>query len=108
MSINWFERVAMTPERQAVYEAMEAADEGLGPRAYRTLLLVGDGQPTALDDVLWLLADEIAPPLVEFKLDEYCRLSARGRAIYDAANRGDHVAIFGLTTLPHLRTAGLN
>ena len=103
--------VAMTPQRWAVYDAMDREDEGLGPRAFRTLLQVGDGDARLNPkDAAWLY-DPVYPEgpcLVEWVgIRAGYRLSAFGQRLYDAANRGDWETIARLTTNPNI-DGGLN
>jgi hypothetical protein len=104
MTDLWIANVAMTPARRAVYDAMEREDEGLGPRAFRTLLQIGDRDiRLRAHDAAWLFYDDEGLPLVEWLgiADGY-RLSAFGRALYDAANRGDWETIVRQTTNPNI------
>lgn len=96
----------MTPQRRAAHEMMEMLDEGIGPRAFRTLLQIGDNDPRLRpNDAAWLSDDLYpeGPMLAEWiGIRAGYRLTAFGRRLYDAANRGDWQAIVKLTTDPNI------
>jgi hypothetical protein len=97
--MRWFDQTHMTHARWVCYQAMEVHDEGLGPRAYRTLLQIGDKDTRVRpDDAAWLWDDEMGPPMVEWLgvRDGYT-LSAFGQKLYAAANDGDVTTIIRLT-----------
>src|SRR6187200_196018 len=109
--MSWNANVNMTPPRQRVSAIMDQTDEGLGPRAFRTLLQVGDGDARLKPaDAAWLF-DPVYPEgpcLVEWVgIRAGYRLSAFGQRLYDAANRGDWETIARLTTNPNI-DGGLN
>ena len=93
--------VRMTPERQRVRSAMSVHDEGLGPRAYACLLQLADGRQPHSVDVEWL-TDGVESPSIARMGAGGCELTAYGRLLADAANRGDVEMMFALTTLPDL------
>ncbi len=97
----WFAETRKTPERVHVYNAMVAMDEGLGSRAYRCLLQLADGDALKPDDVEWL-TDGVEPSPIARMGDRGCELTALGKLLADAANRGDVQMMLGLTTLPGL------
>lgn len=102
----WFEQTNMNDQRSAAYAMMDLLDEGLAPRAYRTLLQIGDNDPRLMPaDAAWLF-DPLYPegaPLVEWQgIQAGYALTAFGQQIYNAANRGDWKTIVKLTTDPNI------
>ena len=100
MTDMWITNVDMTPQRLAVYEAMERYDEGLGPRAFRVLLQVGDSDPRLRpSDAADLWDDPQGLPLLAWRgIDTGYTLAPFGRQLYDAANAGDFLTVIRLTT----------
>lgn len=96
----WFRNVRMTPERQAVHDAMTIDDEGLGPRAYRCLLQLADGQQPSAADVDWLTDGVESISIARMGANGQCELTAHGRLLAGAADRGDAEMIIALTTRP--------
>ncbi len=99
----WFEHVNMTPQRQYVADMMDRLDEGMGPRGYRTLLQVGDNDPRLRpSDAAWMCDFDVCPEepiLVDwYGISAGYGLTAIGKALYTAANRGDYVTIIKHTT----------
>jgi hypothetical protein len=95
----------MTPERMRVGDAMNSYDEGLTPRAYRCLLQLADGQQPTEADIIWLTDCVESSALARIGSDGRSELTAHGRLLTQAADRGDVEAKFALTTMPELLEA---
>lgn len=104
---RWFRGVRITPERQRVWSAMVSYDEGLGPRAYRCILQLADGRQPTPADVDWL-TDGIEEPSLARRGPRGCELTAYGRLLANAADRGDATMVFALTTMPELLSERAN
>jgi len=97
----WYRGVRMTGERRKVLIAMERYEEGLGPRAYRCLLQLMDGQHIRPADAEWLTDGKETPSIARMGQDG-CELTAYGRSLADAAETGDVEAMFARTEDGHL------
>lgn len=98
---RWFRGVRATPERERVYFRMSADDEGLGPRAFACLCVLADGGQPPEEDIDWLTSGLESSPIARLRAGR-CVLSAFGRILADATDRGDWQVIYALTTMPEL------
>ncbi len=101
---SWFSArgVEMTQNQRTVYDLMTRYEEGLGPRAYACLLQLDAGRQPNERDREWLTDGVEEPALARIAEDGRCVLTAYGRLLADAANRGDFTAMAALTTMPEI------